>query len=64
MRSPMGSARHSSSLTSAAWPTLLYSSAISRSRSAASGATVEHDVLDALAQLGVDLVVDDQRRRR
>ena len=61
IRSPTGSERHSSVATSSLprrSPRCF--SAISSSRSVASGAPVEHHVLDPLAQLGLDLVVDDE----
>ncbi len=61
IRSPIGSERHSRAATSC----LLAAAAVGlgdlEQALGGVGAAVEHDVLDALAQLGLDLVVDDQR---
>ncbi len=60
MRSATGSSRHSSVAASAFSPLPRCASATSSRRSAASGTPVQHDVLDPLAQLGVDVVVGHQ----
>ena len=61
MRSRTGSPRHSASVTSgAASPVLLNWSAISSEPLGRVGSAVEDDVLDAFAQLGVDVVEDDE----
>ena len=61
IRSPTGSARHSSSVASSAPRLAVVLLGDLEQPLGGVGAPVEHDVLDPLPQLGVDLVVDHER---